>query len=113
MTINRGTRRKETMDAGRSPAEPFVSRETTSTPSQPSGAARPGREDSHAESRVAFGWVLRRVAAIGFAALDVVVSGHGEPTDAQLELYNDIKPVLDTLAWKGKQLTVREQDDEA
>jgi len=49
---------------------------------------------------VAFGWVLRRLAAIGLAALDTVASA-----DPDGDVRDAVKPFLDAVRWEGVKLT--------
>jgi len=83
-----------------------VSRETAS----PSTAAPlPAVDDLSAGARqpsaagrdvYAFGWVCRRLAAIGLAALDQIAS-----SDPDGAVRDQFKPILDALSWNGVKLT--------
>jgi len=87
-----------------------VSRETpASTFTPPSGAsaasvvddlAAGARQRSAAGDLYAFGWVLRRLSAIGLAALDTVSA-----SDADGDVRDAVKPFLDALRWEGVKLT--------
>jgi len=97
-----GSRRE---NRGGSEGTTSVPRETTSPSTASSGAAGvnpsagAGQPSASSRDLVAFGWVLRRLAAIGLAALDSV--GNEDRTD----LRDAIKPFLDALSWEGVKLT--------
>jgi len=85
-----------------------VSRETSTNPSLHSsgdsavgGDAKAGAGQPSAHGDLyAFGWVLRRLSAIGLAALDSVSS-----SDPDGDVRDQVKPFLDALRWEGVKLT--------
>jgi len=87
-----------------------VSRETSTIPSLPlhssgdstvGGDAKAGAGQPSAPGDIyAFGWVLRRLSAIGLAALDSVSS-----SDPDGDVRDQVKPFLDALRWEGVKLT--------
>jgi len=66
-----------------------------------SGNASAGARQPSADGNLyAFGWVLRRIAAIGLAALDSVST-----SDPDGDVRDAVKPFLDALRWEGVKLT--------
>jgi len=97
-----GSRRE---NRGGSEGTPSVSRETTSPSTASSGAAgvnaSAGAGQPPAQGDLyAFGWVLRRLAAIGLAALDSVSN-----SDPDGDVRDAVKPFLDAIRWEGVKLT--------
>jgi len=106
--IGVGSRRENRGGSEGTPSN--VSRETpASTFTPPSGAsaasivddlAAGARQRSAEGDLYAFGWVLRRLSAIGLAALDSVSS-----SDPDGDVRDAVKPFLDALRWEGVKLT--------
>jgi len=97
-----GSRRE---NRGGSEGTTSVSRETTSPSTASSGAAgvnpSAGAGQPSAQGDLyAFGWVLRRLSAIGLAALDSVSN-----SDPDGDVRDAVKPFLDAVRWEGVKLT--------
>jgi len=100
-----GSRRENRGGSEGTPSE-SVSRETT-PPSKAAALAAgddltAGARQPSAASRdvLAFGWICRRLAAIGLAALDQIAE-----SDTDGAVRDQFKPILDALSWNGVKLT--------
>jgi len=93
-----------------------VSRETATSASSPlhssdsavGGNLTAGAGQPPASGNLhAFGWVLRRLSAIGLAALDSI-----QADDPEGDVRDAVKPFLDALHWEGFKLTGRQKNGE-
>jgi len=94
---NRGGSEGTPSDVSRETASPSTALPFTAGDNVPAGARQPS-----ATSRdvFAFGWVCRRLAAIGLAALDQIAA-----SDPDGAIRDQFKPILDALSWNGVKIT--------